>query len=547
MLRRWSVRKKLLLCTFVLAVVVTALSIGGFSGVYSYRGAVRGISSRATELPLTTQLSREVRNLQLPVNLMTGDHHMLPCCEDYGTPIFDSQILRQQFGDGLKSYRETLKCYRKQLTQNRLKEQTTSHISDNREEWDTVADIDNTLYRIDQLDKDENWIFPETFDAEQMRNELDTLQTHSNRLPGFLQQRLLSFADKVRIEYRTWIVLTWLMTVFAAVVLVTMVYFVYAWVLSPLRILVQGSRHIANGHFGHRVQLDTQDELAELAQALNDMTQRFQDIHGELDEKVKQRTKEIVRSEQLASVGFLAAGVAHEINNPLTSIALCSESLEDRLHDIIQLDDMRPDAEHDSEIAQLRNYLRMIQDEAFRCKEITEGLLDFSRLGEVSRQRTDLAELTRGVVDMLGHIGKYKEKQIQYSCSQPLVISINPQEIKQVLLNLLANALDSIDPGGRVQVDLLQNVAYGEIRVRDNGCGMTPEVIEHLFEPFFTRRREGRGTGLGLSISYRIMSDHGGRLVAHSAGPGQGSEFLLLFPMNPTNEEQNHFYEATAA
>jgi len=543
----WSIEKKLLVCTFVLGIGVAALTFSGFSGVYSYRGTVKGISSRAKELPLTTQLSHEVRNMRFPVDLKTGNHGMLPSSENYDDSIWDGPLLRQQFRDGLTGYQNILTLYQDQLAENELLAQTSSHISDNRDERKTVDDIIETLSRIQQLDDDEHWVMRESFEAGQLRVELELLQQLTNKLPNFLQERLLNFADEVRVEYRTWIVMTWLMSILTAALVILLVYFMYAWVISPLRTLVRGSRFIANGNFDHRVQLNTHDELAELGHALNDMTQRFQDIRDALDEKVKQRTKEVVRSEQMASIGFLAAGVAHEINNPLASIALCSESLEGRLHDIIQADDLRSDADHNEEISQLRNYLRMIQDEAFRCKEITEGLLDFSRLGEVSRHRTDISELTRGVVELIGHVGQYKEKQIDFRCPRPVFIPANPQELKQVLLNLVTNALDCVGPGGRVEIDVQEDQGFARIRVKDDGCGMTDEVKEHLFEPFFTRRRDGQGTGLGLSISYRIVSDHGGRIVAHSDGPGTGSEFLLLLPINPANEELNHYYQAAAA
>src|SRR5207237_2229908 len=127
--------------------------------------------------------------------------------------------------------------------------------------------------------------------------------------------------------------------------------------------------------FGYRISLDTDDEMSELAEAMNDMTARFQEIRDGLDRQVRERTKQVVRSEQLASVGFLAAGVAHEINNPLASIALCAESLEGRLLDLVS----KNGESEQSELVQ--RYLKMIQSEAFRCKEITEKLLDFSRTG----------------------------------------------------------------------------------------------------------------------------------------------------------------------
>ena len=112
----------------------------------------------------------------------------------------------------------------------------------------------------------------------------------------------------------------------------------YNWIFRPLRVLVDGSRRVAAGEFGYRIMLDTDDEMAELADAMNDMTARFQAIRDDLDRQVQERTKQVVRSEQLASVGFLAAGVAHEINNPLASIAMCAESLEGRIGEVLGSD-----------------------------------------------------------------------------------------------------------------------------------------------------------------------------------------------------------------
>ena len=127
----------------------------------------------------------------------------------------------------------------------------------------------------------------------------------------------------------------------------------------------------------------------------------------------------------------------------------------------------------------------------FRCKGITEKLLDFSRLGDVEKQKTNLTELVQGVIDMVGHLGKYQEKKIEFHCEQYVVASVNAQEIKQVVLNLITNALDNLEPNGLVRVSLQQQNDQAELLVQDNGCGMTEEVMRHLFEPFFTRRRDG--------------------------------------------------------
>ncbi|MFM8577686.1 MAG: sensor histidine kinase [Planctomycetaceae bacterium] len=296
----------------------------------------------------------------------------------------------------------------------------------------------------------------------------------------------------------------------------------YRWVFRPLKLLAHGSRRVASGEFDHRLVLDTHDEMADLASALNGMTERFQAIRDDLDRQVQLRTREVIRSEQLASVGFLAAGVAHEINNPLASIAMCAESLEGRLRDVQQSPD---------QAAVTARYLELIQSEAFRCKEITEKLLDFSRLGEVRRQPTALLGLTRNVADMLQHVGRFSGRSVEIVDSADLLVQVNPQEIKQVVLNLLVNALDSVSEDGKVVVALERQGRDAVLTVKDDGCGMTPEVLDHLFEPFFTRRKSGQGTGLGLSIVQRIVSDHGGRIEASSDGPDQGATFRVTLPL----------------
>jgi two-component system NtrC family sensor kinase len=314
----------------------------------------------------------------------------------------------------------------------------------------------------------------------------------------------------------------------------------YAWVFRPLRVLVTGSRRVASGEFGYRIALETHDEMSELAEAMNAMTARFQAIRDDLDTQVRERTKQVVRNEQLASVGFLAAGVAHEINNPLASIALCAESLESRIAEV--LDTPAEPSKADQDV--IRNYLRMIQTEAFRCKGITERLLDFSRTSDRSHGTADLRRLVQDVLDMVGHLYRQGDKRIELVPGGPLVVPVNAQEIKQVVLNLVTNALDSLSPGGRLRVELRAVGNQAEMIFTDDGCGMTDEVLEHLFEPFFTRRRSGQGTGLGLSITYRIIADHGGHIEAHSDGPDRGSQFRVTLPMTVQHKESRHRYQA---
>src|SRR3954453_9707727 len=150
----------------------------------------------------------------------------------------------------------------------------------------------------------------------------------------------------------------------------------HRWVLYPIRLLQRGVRRVARGSFNYKIELDTGDEMQDLAEAFNDMTSKISLTYADLEQQVQERSRQLVRSERLAGVGFLAAGVAHEINNPLASIAFCSEALENRLRGFLAEEETA-----DSKI--VANYLRMIQEEAFRCKRITEKLLDFSRCGEI--------------------------------------------------------------------------------------------------------------------------------------------------------------------
>src|SRR5439155_6012990 len=141
-----------------------------------------------------------------------------------------------------------------------------------------------------------------------------------------------------------------------------------------------------------------------------------------------ERGKQLVRSERLASVGFLAAGVAHEINNPLASIAFCGEALERRLGELLS----RLPKEHEA----VTKYLKMIQQEAFRCKAITQNLLEFSRVGEGERTATNLAELIQSVLEMAQHLKASEGKHVAFKPGPRIVARVNPQEIKQVVLNL---------------------------------------------------------------------------------------------------------------
>jgi two-component system NtrC family sensor kinase len=142
------------------------------------------------------------------------------------------------------------------------------------------------------------------------------------------------------------------------------------------------------------------------------------------------------------------------------------------------------------------------------------------------------------------HLGRYHDKKLELLPGTPVFAAVNPQEMKQVVLNLVTNGLESLDAGGRVTVTIDRQGDHARITIEDNGCGMTDEVRKHLFEPFFTRRRSGQGTGLGLSITHRIVAEHRGQIDATSDGPQRGSRFVVSLPALVMNKEVHHRHQA---
>lgn len=538
MLAPWPIRKKLFVCLGLLLVMVGLLSWGGIYGLYAYRDLVRSLSRRVPELPKANLLSQSVSELRIALSddapLLADMARSSPSLR-YGVDDARERLAREEFQIMLEAVKHNLEQYRLQLSDN---PDRGSQISDSRQEWETVSKIEATLRRIEVAHRDQDWLL-DSLKRGHLTRELEALQHLAAELPNHLYRNINEFTSETKGQYRRLLTLSWATSILAGAMLALFVHLFYRWIFRPLRILINGSRKVAGGQFRYRIKLQTHDEMSELAAAMNDMTARFEAIRDDLDRQVHERTKQVVRSEQLASVGFLAAGVAHEINNPLASIAMCAESLEGRIGDALPADDPQQQV--------VRDYLRMIQNEAFRCKEITEKLLDFSRVGEVKRQPVELGDLARGVIDMLGHLGKYQGKTIEFTPHSPAVVSANPQEMKQVILNLLTNALDSLNGDGTVTVAVSTRGREAELVVADNGCGMTSEVREHLFEPFFTRRRGGQGTGLGLSITYRIVADHDGTIEVHSDGPERGSRFCVRLPLASAGAAETHHRRANAA
>ena len=323
--------------------------------------------------------------------------------------------------------------------------------------------------------------------------------------------------------YRSRYNIVWVTCLVVFIAFGCLMWYGYSTVLSPIQDLHEGARIVAQGHFDHQFVIKSNDEMAELAEAFNHMTLRFKEKRDELNHKVEERSKQLVRSERLAGIGVLAAGVAHEINNPLSAISMASESLQGRMVDLKSHCE-----EADIQVAE--QYLGLIQREAMRCRDITSKLLDFSRGQNSERSVNDLVAVIEEVCSMVSLIKRLKGRNILFAKKNPCNAEFNPAEIKQVVLNIMTNALESMDIGGTLEILVRENVDSVALVFKDDGCGMTQEVKEKLFDPFFTQRADGTGTGLGMSITHRIIKDHGGEIEVESEGLGQGSTIFVELP-----------------
>ncbi len=358
--------------------------------------------------------------------------------------------------------------------------------------------------------------------VERLRARVDRLQESSHDVPDFQAGIPAMLTNASALFQKNFRLVSWSAGL-AVLFFCCLIVYGYIWVFAPLRKLHQGALRVAQGDFNYRLSFTRQDEMKELAEAFNSMTARFQEIRGDLDRQVFERSKQLVRSERLAGIGLLAAGVAHEINNPLSAIAMAAESLAERFAE-------EPASTNRQEADVVQQYLEMIQREAFRCQKITQNLLDFARGNGDTCACHDLTAIINDVLRVVRHMSRYRDRTVRFTRNAPCLLEMNGPEIQQVVLNLVSNGLEAMDSGGTMTITVTEQTDHVTLIITDEGCGMTQQVIDNLFEPFFTQRRNGRGTGLGLSITHRIVTDHGGAIQVESAGPGRGSTFRVRLP-----------------
>ncbi|HET6648207.1 MAG TPA: ATP-binding protein [Pyrinomonadaceae bacterium] len=235
----------------------------------------------------------------------------------------------------------------------------------------------------------------------------------------------------------------------------------------------------------------------------------------------------VARAEKLAAIGRLAAGVVHEINNPLATISACAEALESRLQE-----GAFSQGDTTNALDDLRDYLALIRSEAFRCKSITNGLLDFSRARASEHSLLNLSDVINSAARLLAH--QQRDGKIEFQIQTPdeplPLLSGDAGQLQQAIIALATNAVDAMPLGGTLTVSARHEGEKVLVEVSDTGVGIAPENIAKIFEPFFTTKEVGRGTGLGLAVCYGILTEHGGSLDVQST-PGVGTTFTITLPV----------------
>ena len=285
-------------------------------------------------------------------------------------------------------------------------------------------------------------------------------------------------------------------------------------VLQPIKRLIFASQQWAAGNLDYRAETTAKDEIAELTETFNTMASSLK----ERDERLKEQAhQQIMKSERLATLGQLAAGVAHEINNPLGAVLMYAHlSMEE-----LEAADPR------------RRNLEKVVRESTRCKNIVRGLLDFARQSEPNIEESDVNEILKRTLSLLENQPLFQNIRITAALSASLPSAMmDGGQIQQVCTNIILNAAEAMAGEGELTV-ASRTTADGqwiEIEFTDTGCGIPRENLEKIFDPFFTTKEVGRGTGLGLAVSFGIIARHKGTIAVKSE-PGKGTTFIVRLPL----------------
>jgi two-component system, NtrC family, sensor kinase len=315
--------------------------------------------------------------------------------------------------------------------------------------------------------------------------------------------------------------------------------FVLRLVHRPVRILQRGTEELAKGDLGYQIAVESTDELGDLANSFNVMSLQLRAANEEitswartLESRVEEKTNELKRAhehvvhvEKMASIGKMAAVVAHEINNPLSGILTYAKLLKKWVQKVEGNEQKR---------TEIRECLDLVESESKRCGDLVKNLLMFSRSAPMNLEWADVNQVVDRCIRLVQHHLDLGNVQLQLETAPDLpMLHCDPAQVEQVLLALVMNAIDAMPRGGNLMVRTrsLPQSRQIEFQVRDDGVGIPPDLLPRMFEPFLTTKETGKGVGLGLAISKTIVERHGGVIEVESQ-PGRGTTFYIFLPVD---------------
>ncbi len=367
----------------------------------------------------------------------------------------------------------------------------------------------------------------------------------SQQILGVLDTNLsLERADANLAEGTWWMALYTILAVAGVAVLVWV--FIWRFVHDPIKALETGTEQLTRGELGAQIDFASKDEFGDLADSFNLMSLRLRAANEEitawartLEERVEQKTAELTRAhekmlqvEKMASIGKLAAVVAHEVNNPLSGILTYAKLIRKWLDKGDLTETQRKEA---------LECLDLIASESRRCGDLVKNLLTFSRTGPLNLVWANLNQTADRCVRLTQHKLEMAGIQLNLELDEELpTVHCDPAQIEQVLLALMMNAIDAMPRGGNLWIRSrsLPQSQQVELQVRDDGTGIAPEVLSKLFEPFTTTKDIGKGVGLGLAISHSIVERHNGQIVVDSE-VGRGTSFYIFLPLDANAASKN--------
>ncbi len=327
---------------------------------------------------------------------------------------------------------------------------------------------------------------------------------------------------------------TFLFEIILANILLGILLFIAAMLIArsiarPIKNLAVAANKISAGELEHQVPIGGHDEIRDLAIEFEGIRQKLLESYQDLEQKIEQRTQalreaqaQVLHQEKMASMGILAAGIAHEIGNPLTSISSIVQVIKRKIKD-----------------PKLQEYLNSILENIDRISRIVRELVDFSRPTGSEFTYVNVNEVIRNAIGIVKYDRRAKQVKFKLNLAEEAPnLYLVPDQLLQVVLNILINALDALKDGhGIIEIKTTLNEQYLKISIKDDGQGIAPEHLNKIFEPFFTTKKVGQGTGLGLSVSYGIIKNFKGKIEVKSK-LGQGSEFIIYLPLNAQGDQK---------